>query len=265
MARKAVAASHCGICGRSEREAALLSVEWVRPNIARYLDDAHPKWRESRFICSTDLQMARWQALESAIERERGELTELDRSVIASMSRDETLSQNVEEDYAEQLSFGERAADRIAGFAGSWAFILTFIGVLMLWVTVNLVPLLRQPFDPYPFILLNLMLSMIAAFQAPLIMMSQKRQEAKDRLRSLNDYRVNLKAELEIRHLHEKFDHHLMRQWERLTEIQETQMELLSQPLPTSARSAAKKKKASKAAGDSPQRSALPPSDPKPS
>lgn len=94
---------------------------------------------------------------------------------------------------------------------------------------VNTVIMINRPADPYPFILLNLILSCLAAVQAPIIMMSQNRQEAKDRLRSQNDYQVNLKAELEIRHLHEKLDHLLMHQWDRLAKIQEIQLDLLTE------------------------------------
>ena len=101
--------------------------------------------------------------------------------------------------------------------------------MLLIWIAINVALAQRGAFDPFPFILLNLVLSCLAAIQAPIIMMSQQRQEAKDRLRSLNDYRVNLKAELEIRHLHEKLDHLISRQWQRLAEIQELQIELLQE------------------------------------
>jgi uncharacterized membrane protein len=121
---------------------------------------------------------------------------------------------------------GERLADRVAQFGGSWTFITAFFLLLAVWMGANVLTATRA-FDPYPFILLNLILSCIAAIQAPIIMMSQRRQEAKDRRRSENDFRVNLKAELEIRHLHEKIDHLLNRQWERLAEIQTLQIELL--------------------------------------
>ena len=120
-------------------------------------------------------------------------------------------------------------ADRIADFGGSWTFILSFGGFILVWVVINTIVLIARPFDPYPFILLNLFLSCLAAIQAPIIMMSQNRQELRDRLRSENDYRVNLKAELEIRHLHEKLDHLLQHQWERLIEIQQIQIELMNE------------------------------------
>jgi uncharacterized membrane protein len=120
-------------------------------------------------------------------------------------------------------------ADHLASFGGSWTFIIIFGSILLMWIGLNSLLLLKKPFDPYPFILLNLVLSCLAAIQAPVIMMSQNRQEAKDRLRSQYDYQVNLKAELEIRHLHDKIDHLLSNQWERLVEIQQIQIDLLSE------------------------------------
>ena len=129
----------------------------------------------------------------------------------------------------ENATLGERMADRVADFGGSWTFIILFFGILALWMGVNASFMLARPFDPYPYIFLNLMLSCLAAIQAPIIMMSQNRQESRDRLRSKNDYQINLKAELEIRQLHEKVDHLLKRQWERLMEIQEIQIELMSE------------------------------------
>ena len=115
-------------------------------------------------------------------------------------------------------------SDGLAQFGGSWAFLIVFSGFLAVWMLFNSYRG-GAAFDPYPYILLNLILSTIAAVQAPIIMMSQRRQEEKDRMRSLNDYKVNLKAELEIRHLHEKIDHLINKQWQRLAEIQELQLE----------------------------------------
>src|SRR5207253_1421499 len=123
----------------------------------------------------------------------------------------------------------KRLSDHIASFGGSWRFISLFGAVLFGWIILNAILLLNRGFDPYPFILLNLILSCLAAIQAPIIMMSQNRAEARDRLRAENDYKVNLKAELEIRHLHEKIDHLLRRQYNRLFEIQQIQIELLQE------------------------------------
>ena len=138
------------------------------------------------------------------------------------------VSTNTEEHYDEVRTLGERLSDGLASFGGSWPFLILFGLGLAIWIMANSVRQ-QSAFDPYPFILLNLILSCLAAVQAPIIMMSQRRQETKDRLRALNDYRVNLKAELEIRHLHEKLDHLISRQWERLAEIQELQIELLQE------------------------------------
>lgn len=222
-------AVRCGVCHEAKAARDCVPVERVTPSVAALLDTDHPDWRESGWICRKDLQDERRRALEAMLSRERGRLSDLDRMVVESVAEHEITTRNVEESYEQRLTFGERLADRMAGFAGSWTFILLFLAVLILWMVVNVVPLLYRPFDPFPFILLNLMLSCIAALQAPLIMMSQGRQEAKDRLRSENDYRVNLKAELEIRHLYEVMEHHLTNQWERLSELQEMQLELFDE------------------------------------
>ena len=133
---------------------------------------------------------------------------------------DETLSQN--------LSPGQRLSDKIADFGGSWMFIITFMTFILFWLLTNVYVITMKPFDPYPFILLNLILSCIAALQAPIIMMSQNRLEEKDRERSKHDYKVNLKAELEIRMLNEKVDHLLMNQQQKLLEIQQIQIEMMN-------------------------------------
>jgi uncharacterized membrane protein len=149
--------------------------------------------------------------------------------VIQSLAEHEILSLHIDEEYDSTLSYGEHLSDRIATFGGSWKFLITFGCIIFVWILINSIFLFFKPFDPYPFILLNLILSCLAAVQAPIIMMSQNRQEAKDRLRGAHDYQINLKAELEIRHLHQKIDHILSRQWERLIEIQELQLELIEE------------------------------------
>jgi uncharacterized membrane protein len=127
----------------------------------------------------------------------------------------------------EDLTLGQKLSDKLARFGGSWGFLFFFGVFIAIWISVNVFALLSVQFDPYPFILLNLILSSIAAIQAPIIMMSQNRQEEKDRKRAENDYRVNLKAELEIRHLHEKIDHLLQSQWQYTLDVQQTLVELL--------------------------------------
>jgi uncharacterized membrane protein len=167
--------------------------------------------------------------IQNLLESEKGELTTLDHDVLESLQRHETLSSNVDAEFDKDLTFGDKMADGLATFGGSWKFLIIFGALLLVWIALNSIMLLKKPFDPYPFILLNLMLSCLAAVQAPVIMMSQNRQESKDRLRSQHDYRVNLKAELEIRQLHDKIDHLLSHQWERLVEIQQIQIDLLSE------------------------------------
>lgn len=129
--------------------------------------------------------------------------------------------------YSKKQLIGQNIADSVAKFGGSWTFILIFIFILLFWIVLNSIALMKKPFDPYPYILLNLVLSCLAALQAPVIMMSQNRQEEKDRIRAENDYQVNLKAEIEIKILHEKLNHLITDQWDRLVEIQEIQLELL--------------------------------------
>ncbi len=167
--------------------------------------------------------------MRSILRSEKGELTSLEEEVLSSLREHDLLTRNVDAEFEQDWTLGQRLADRLATFGGSWTFLICFGVFLVCWIAVNSVVLLWRPVDPYPFILLNLVLSCLAALQAPVIMMSQNRQEAKDRIRSQHDYQVNLKAELEIRHLHEKLDHLLGRQWERLAEIQEIQLELLSE------------------------------------
>ncbi|HUH26246.1 MAG TPA: DUF1003 domain-containing protein [Flavobacterium sp.] len=127
-----------------------------------------------------------------------------------------------------RLTLSARVADKVATFGGSWTFILSFLFFLLLWIAANIYLLNNKGFDPYPFILLNLILSCVAALQAPIIMMSQNRQEEKDRARAKNDYMINLKSELEIRLLHEKIDHLIMHQQQELLEIQKVQTDLMN-------------------------------------
>jgi uncharacterized membrane protein len=227
--RPAPALPTCQICGKTSKQAELVPAAVVRPFVVQRIAKAYPAWSSDGFICTMDLNRFRSEYVQSLLEDERGDLTSLERSVVESLARHETLSEDVETEFQKKLTIGERMADQIASFGGSWTFISWFGGFILIWVLINTLVLIVRPFDPYPFILLNLFLSCLAAIQAPIIMMSQNRQEARDRLRSENDYRVNLKAELEIRHLHEKLDHLLQHQWERLMEIQQIQIELMNE------------------------------------
>ena len=221
--------SVCQICGTDADSAAMIPLALVRPAVVDEIRKDHPDLSIDGFICKDDLNRYRIRYVQSLLSSEQGEITTLDRDVLESLKQHEFLTSNLNEEFVSKLTLGEFLADRIATFGGSWRFIIFFGSVLVAWILINTIALAAKPFDPYPFILLNLVLSCLAAIQAPVIMMSQNRQEAKDRMRSEHDYRINLKAELEIRHLHEKVDHLLSRQWERLAEIQQIQIELLSE------------------------------------
>lgn len=219
----------CAVCNQDFRATQVVSAAAVRDQVAALVQADHPDWNSESFICQSDLGTYRTRYVQALLESERGEVTTLEREVLQSLQQHELLSANPDAEFEGQWTAGERLADRIASFGGSWQFIAAFFLFIAGWIATNAFLLGTKPLDPYPFILLNLMLSCLAAIQAPIIMMSQNRQEAKDRLRSQHDYQVNLKAELEIRHLHEKIDHLLSHQWERLVQIQELQIELLSE------------------------------------
>lgn len=218
----------CAICGKSFPPRDLVSGEVVRKEIASTILEANADWSAEKFICRFDLSEFRERYVHGLLESEKGELTTLEQEVVLSLREHELLSADIDSEFEQQWSLGERMADRIATFGGSWAFLICFGVFLLLWIGINSLILVSRPPDPYPFIFLNLLLSCLAAIQAPIIMMSQNRQEAKDRIRSQHDYQVNLKAELEIRHLHEKVDHLLVHQWDRLMQIQELQLEVLA-------------------------------------
>lgn len=219
----------CAVCGQRFPLHALIPGGAVRDVIAAEILREHPQWSGDSFICRADLAHYRLGYVHTLLSSEKGELTNLEQEVLHSMQDHEVLTRNVDAEFEQSWTFGERLADKIADFGGSWVFLICFAAFLVFWILLNTVVLIVRPVDPYPFILLNLVLSCLAAVQAPIIMMSQNRQEAKDRLRSQHDYQVNLKAELEIRHLHEKVDHLLSHQWDRLAQIQEIQLDLLQE------------------------------------
>jgi uncharacterized membrane protein len=219
----------CPVCKTQKKASEMIPAGIVRESITQKIRAAYPEWSSSSYICVADLNRFRSEYIEEVIKQDKGELTTLEAQVLKSLEEHEILTKNLNVEYDQQLSLGERLADKLADFGGSWRFIEIFGAILFLWILLNTALLLQRPFDPYPYIFLNLVLSCLAAIQAPVIMMSQNRQETKDRMRAEYDYRVNLKAELEIRHLHEKLDHLLMNQWQRLLEIQKIQTDLIEE------------------------------------
>ena len=223
----------CSITGQEFPEDELMSSSALRPSLAEFIEKIHPHFDQHASISREALNDLRTAYVEAVLEDEVGKITELERSVIESLREHEIISEKPDDDeMLANRTFGERLADGIAEFGGSWRFITSFFGFIVVWILANIVlwKASAAP-DPYPFILLNLLLSCLASLQAPIIMMSQNRQEARDREHSRQDYQINLKAELEIRHLHEKMDHLLQNHSRRLLEIQEIQVQLLRQLL----------------------------------
>jgi uncharacterized membrane protein len=219
----------CQVCHKTFAASGGTLGDLIRPSLLDFIQKKVPAFDPHGFICFNDLGLFRRDYVKEVLQEEVGELSALDQEVIDSLQEREILSENIGKEFDQDLTFGERLSDRIASFGGSWTFIMIFGAVLFIWIVINTVVLAMRAFDPYPFILMNLILSCLAALQAPVIMMSQNRAEGRDRARAENDYKVNLKAELEIRHLHEKIDHLLRKQYNRLFEIQQIQIELLEE------------------------------------
>ena len=201
---------------------------FLKNEIFALIKKDNPDFGEESYISIEGLNDYRRKYMASLIKEESTQLGEMENQVLNSITKNELLSRNLEEEMHKDLTPRQRVADKIANFGGSWTFIGLFFLFLLMWMAINMFILIKRPFDPFPFILLNLILSCIAAIQAPVIMMSQNRKEEKDRKRSQNDYKINLKAELEIKLLHEKIDHMISHQNQRLLEIQQLQTDYLN-------------------------------------
>lgn len=218
----------CEICKKTFPEDQLISGHGIRHEIEKLIMDDYPEWNDRSRMCKEDFNIFRMKYIVNIIEDEKGSIKNLENAVIESIRENEIISADVNSQ-SQPLKIGEKVADKVASFGGSWNFIILFFFILLTWILINVVYISSKPFDPYPFILLNLILSCLAAIQAPVIMMSQNRQEKKDRIRSENDYKVNLKSEIEIRTLHEKVDHLLLDQWSKMMKIQELEIEILEE------------------------------------
>jgi uncharacterized membrane protein len=219
----------CEVCKQPKKMSELFPLGMVHEPVVMIIQKEHPDLSRTGYICSEDLNKYRIEFIKEVLEEEKGELSALEEEVVTSIREQETISKDINAEYEQRLKFSDRLSDKLAAYAGSWKFIIGFMATLLVWIIINSAVILLKVFDPYPFILLNLVLSCLAAVQAPVILMSQNRQEAKDRLRSDYDYRVNLKAELEIRYLHQKLDHFLKREWQTLLDIQQIQVELMKE------------------------------------
>jgi uncharacterized membrane protein len=200
----------------------------IRHSLLNFIQKENPNFTSANYLSLSELTNFRKNYIAHFLTEEIGELNELDKTVLTSLTERTTLTDKVDEDEKQVLTLGQRIADKVATFGGSWTFIISFGIFIVIWISFNIYWLANRGFDPYPFILLNLILSCLAALQAPVIMMSQNRQEEKDRDRSKKDYMINLKSELEIRMLHEKIDHLIMHQQQELLELQKVQIEMMN-------------------------------------
>lgn len=202
----------------------------VRGPILNLIQKDHPEFKGTCSLSLSELNFYREKYISTYITKDLEELNELRDVVMNAHSEPALIHDRLEDENDADLTMGQRMADRVAEFGGSWSFIIAFFLFLFIWMILNTVVLLNN-FDPYPFILLNLILSSVAALQAPIIMMSQNRQEQKDRERAKKDYLVNLKSELEIRILHEKLDYIIMKHQRDLIEIQQQQLKKMDEIL----------------------------------
>lgn len=218
---------NCFITHRAIDESHAIKGSDMRETIFTYIRQIYPNFTTEDYISRGEFDKVRRNYLLYLIAQENEDISSVEKEVVNAITENKILTEDVEPLLENQLTLGQRAADRIAEFGGSWMFIICFFVVLIAWIVTNAWFLGKKPFDPYPFILLNLILSCLAAIQAPIIMMSQNRLEQKDRLRGENDYKINLKAELEIKLLHEKIDHLTFIQSKRLLEVQQMQIDYL--------------------------------------
>ena len=216
-----------GISKKEYPQNELISGKLIRTALLNEIKKDCPDFNEEQYISISELNFYRQRYIENTMKEELGSLTNLEHEVLESIKEGDLIAENIDETFKQKLTFGQRLADKIGNFGGSWSFILLFMISLFAWISINVYVLVQKPFDPYPFIFLNLILSCLAALQAPVIMMSQNRLEVKDRERSKHDYKVNLKAELEIRILNEKVDHLILNQQQKLFEIQQIQIDMM--------------------------------------
>jgi uncharacterized membrane protein len=217
-----------GFSGKEFPISEKIAARTIRHSILHLMQKDNPAFTASQFLAISELNHYREKYIAHYLSKQIGELSDVEKTVLNSIADKTTLTDKIEGNSTQSPTLGQRVADQVASFGGSWTFIIMFSVFIFVWILLNVLWLANRGFDPYPFILLNLILSCIASMQAPVIMMSQNRQEEKDRERAQSDYMVNLKSELEIRMLHEKIDHLVMHQQQELLEIQKVQIDLMN-------------------------------------
>jgi len=227
----------CSVCGKHVVAADLIPRRALRDGVVRRLQakgGLPASVEPDADVCSSCVRQARHVYLAERLEAERGQLSALEAEIARKAADHASIAVHIDEAFIRGATRGQRTADSVARVGGSWRFVISFCVAMALWIAANTWLLGGRAFDPYPYILLNLMLSCVAALQAPIIMMSQNRTSARDRLQADQDFRVNLKAEIEIASLHEKLDHLLHTRWENLLQLQEEQGEMLRELLESS-------------------------------
>lgn len=204
-----------------------VSGKTIRTSILNLILEDFPDFDVNDSISVQELNVYREKYISKFLQTEISQLSKLEKDVVRSLGDDTSFVTKVEEE-VDTRNYGQIVADKVAAFGGSWTFIIAFFIFISIWIGSNVIIFTNKEFDPYPFILLNLILSCVAALQAPVIMMSQNRQEEKDRERAKKDYMINLKSELEIRMLDDKIDHLVMHQQQELIEIQKVQIEMMN-------------------------------------
>ena len=204
-----------------------VSGKTIRTSILNLILEDFPDFDVNDSISVQELNVYREKYISKFLQTEISQLSKLEKDVVRSLGDDTSFVAKVEEE-VDARNYGQIVADKVAAFGGSWTFIIAFFIFISIWIGSNVIIFTNKEFDPYPFILLNLILSCVAALQAPVIMMSQNRQEEKDRERAKKDYMINLKSELEIRMLDDKIDHLVMHQQQELIEIQKVQIEMMN-------------------------------------
>ena len=204
-----------------------VSGKTIRTSILNLILENFPDFDVNDSISVQELNVYREKYISKFLQTEISQLSKLEKDVVRSLGDDTSFVAKVEEE-VDTRNYGQIVADKVAAFGGSWTFIIAFFIFISIWIGSNVIIFTNKEFDPYPFILLNLILSCVAALQAPVIMMSQNRQEEKDRERAKKDYMINLKSELEIRMLDDKIDHLVMHQQQELIEIQKVQIEMMN-------------------------------------
>jgi uncharacterized membrane protein len=199
----------------------------IRASILNLILEDYPNFDFNDAISVQELNVYREKYISKFLQTEISKLSKLEKDVVKSLDNDTSFVAKIE-DEVDTRNYGQIVADKVASFGGSWTFIISFFIFITIWIGCNVFIFTHKEFDPYPFILLNLILSCVAALQAPVIMMSQNRQEEKDRERAKKDYLINLKSELEIRMLDYKIDHLVMHQQQELIEIQKVQIEMMN-------------------------------------